>query len=58
MEQYFTEAVRLYRQATDQGFSEAQSNLGLMFEEGLGFKQDFSEAVRWFQIMAAKQPGT
>ena len=58
MEQYFTEAVRLYRQATDRGFAEAPSNLGLMFEIGLGFKQDFGEAVRWFLIMAVKQPGT
>ena len=58
MEQYFTEAVRLYRQATDRGFAEAPSNLGLMVEIGLGFKQDFGEAVRWFRLLAAKQPET
>ena len=28
----------------------AQSNLGLMYEKGLGVKQDYIEAHKWFNL--------
>ena len=52
MKQDFGEAVRLYRKAADQGFANAQYNLGTMYANGQGVKHDFGEAVRWFHKAA------
>jgi TPR repeat protein len=48
------EALRLYRQAADQGFAGAQNNLAVMYEEGAGVPRDDAEAARWYR-MAAEQ---
>jgi TPR repeat protein len=45
--QDYTEAVRWYRKAADQGYAEAQSDLGYMYSEGKGVPQDYTEAVGW-----------
>jgi hypothetical protein len=38
--------------AAEQGDALAQSNLGLMYEQGLGVVQDYAEAVRWYRAAA------
>ena len=41
-----TKAARLYRLAVNQGYANAQCNLGVMFENGAGVPQDFKQAAR------------
>lgn len=38
----------------EQGYARAQSNLGVMYEQGQGVLQDYAEAVRWY-LLAADQ---
>jgi hypothetical protein len=52
--QDYAEAVRLYSLAAAQGHAVAQSNLGLMFENGRGVAQDYAEAVRLYSLAAAQ----
>ncbi len=44
--------MRWYRKAAEQGDADAQNNLGLMYENGLGVLQNYAEAVRWFRKAA------
>lgn len=39
-------------QAAEQGDADAQNNLGAMYAEGQGVRQDDTEAVRWFRQAA------
>ncbi|MEC7641700.1 MAG: SEL1-like repeat protein, partial [Nitrospinota bacterium] len=48
----FKIAYQSFRELADQGFAEAQINLGMMFEKGKGVSQDYKEAVRWYQLAA------
>jgi hypothetical protein len=48
------EAVRWYRKAAEQGYAEAQWELGNMYDNGQGVEQDEAEARRWWS-KAAKQ---
>jgi TPR repeat protein len=41
-----------YRKAAEQGFAEAQNNLGLMCALGRGVTQDDAEAVKWYRKAA------
>ena len=52
--QAFQEAAQWYRKAADRGHAAAQTELGLLFTEGLGVAQDDGEAVRWYR-QAAEQ---
>ena len=52
MNQDFGEAMRWYRMSAKQGDVDAEVNLGLMLENGLGVKQDLEEALRWFRTAA------
>lgn len=45
-------AVRLYRQAAEQGYAPAQNNLAAMYEQGLGVVPDLTEALHWYQRAA------
>ena len=50
-------AVRWYRQAAEQGYADAQYNLGVMYlgvmyHQGEGVLKDAAEAVRWFRLAA------
>jgi hypothetical protein len=38
--------------AAEQGNAEAQNNLGVMYHEGQGVPQDYSESARWYQSAA------
>jgi tetratricopeptide (TPR) repeat protein len=44
----YAEAIRWYREAADQGNAQAQSNIGWLYENGLGVAQDYVEAGRWY----------
>jgi TPR repeat protein len=46
------EAAKRYRLAADQGFAEAQFNLGVMYLQGEGIQQDIKEAARLFELAA------
>ena len=50
--QDYPEAVRWYRQAAEQGDASAQTNLGFMYDRGLGVAQNYAEAVRWYRKAA------
>ena len=45
--------VEAYRVAADQGDAVAQSALGECFEKGQGVRQDFAEAVKWYQLQVS-----
>ena len=46
MKQDDEEAVNWFRKASEQGLAEAQYNLGIMYSNGEGVKQDKSEATK------------
>lgn len=48
------EAFELNRKAAEQGEVHALSNLGYLYKNGNGVKQDYAEAVKWYR-MAAEQ---
>ncbi|WP_158933142.1 tetratricopeptide repeat protein [Acidisphaera sp. S103] len=50
----YAAAMKLYRQAADQGFSKADLGLGEMYEKGEGVPQDYSAAIKWYQKAAAQ----
>ena len=47
-------ASRLYRVAAEQGHSQAQISLGLMYAFGRGVRRDPVEAVKWYRLAAAQ----
>ena len=53
-EKDYKEAVKWYREAADQGYAPAQSDLGLMYESGLGVEKDYKEAVVWYRKAATQ----
>ncbi len=48
------QAVKWYRLAADQGYAEAQSKLGLMYQRGQGVPQDYVQAHMWFNLASAQ----
>jgi TPR repeat protein len=44
----YAEAMRHFRAAADQGFANAQHNIGLLYANGWGVTQDYGEAASWF----------
>ena len=46
-------AVRWYRRAAEQGYADAQFNLGLMYARGEGVPQEYVEAHKWFNLAAS-----
>ena len=49
LEQNYKEAVFWYKKAADQGYAQAQYNLGLLYEDGRGIDQDYYEASQWYK---------
>ena len=45
-------AVQEWRPLAEQGNSDAQSNLGLMYYKGIGVPQDYAEALKWYRLAA------
>ena len=50
----YTTALRRWGPLAKQGNAMAQSNLGVMYEFGLGVPQDFVKAHTWFNLAAAQ----
>ncbi len=48
----YSEAVKWYRKAAEQGDADAQNNLGDCYKNGWGVPQDYSEAVKWYRKAA------
>ena len=51
----YKEALRWYRLAGEIGHKDAQFNLGLMYETGLGVSLDYKEAVKWYTLSAEQR---
>jgi TPR repeat protein len=49
----FAAAIRWFKRAADQGFPNAQHNMGLLYERGDGVSRDSREALRWYRKAAA-----
>ncbi len=45
-------ALVWFKLAAEQGFANAQYNLGVMYDQGQGVAQDYKEAVRWYRKAA------
>ncbi len=48
----YATAIKEFRPLAEQGHAEAQFNLGLMYEIGVGVPQDFAEAAKWYRKAA------
>jgi hypothetical protein len=48
----FAAALRLFQPLAEHGDASAQSNLGVMYEQGQGVAQNYREAMRWFRLAA------
>lgn len=46
----FAKAAEIYQALADQGEAKAQYNLGLMYFNGDGVKQDYNEAIRYYTL--------
>ena len=44
--------VSWYRKGADQGFADAQYNLGIMYANGRGIPQDYVQAHMWLNLAA------
>ncbi len=51
-QQNYTEAVKLFRQAAEQGNAEAQYKLGMCYFMAFGVENDIYEAVKWYKKAA------
>ena len=56
--QNYAEAVKWYRKAAEQGFAEAQYNLGKMYHTGQGVPKDYVLAHMWFNLAASHFPAS
>ncbi|MDG2051139.1 MAG: tetratricopeptide repeat protein [Myxococcota bacterium] len=53
--QSYAGAAKWYRKAAEQGFADAQSNLGLMYLKGEGVVQDYVLAHMWLNLARAQE---
>jgi hypothetical protein len=51
-EMNYTEALKWCRKAAEQGYAEAQNNMGYCYATGKGVEQDYGEAVKWYRKAA------
>lgn len=47
-------AFEKWKPLAEQGNTQAQSNVGLMLDNGQGITQDYKEAVKWYRLAAEK----
>ncbi len=50
----YTNAVRWFQRAADQGSPDAEFKLGMAYAAGQGVLRDYVEAIRWFRLAAEK----
>ena len=48
----YTEAFKYCKKSAEEGIAEAQFNLGYMYQNGQGVKQDYFKAFEWYQKAA------
>ncbi len=48
----YATALREWKPLAEQGDADAQTNLGLMYVNGLGVPQDYKQAVKWYRRAA------
>jgi TPR repeat protein len=46
----YIDAIRWYRIAAAYQHREAQNNIGVLYEAGLGIEQDYVQAAYWYQL--------
>ncbi|WP_428673819.1 tetratricopeptide repeat protein [Reyranella sp.] len=51
----YATALRLWRPLAERGIAEAQSRLGLLYDEGWGVPQDYATAVAWYRKAAEQR---
>ena len=56
MVQDYADAVKWYRLAAEQGFADAQLNLGVMYANGQVMTQNYVQAHLWFNLAASRLP--
>jgi len=52
--QNYAEALKWYRKAAEQGHVQAQLNLGAMYINGTGVRQDYVQGHMWSNLAAAQ----
>ena len=50
----YTEAEKYFRLVAEQGYTEAQYNLGLCYADGKGVTQSYTEAVKYWRLAAGQ----
>ena len=48
----YATALREWKPLAEQGYYNAQNNLGVMFDSGRGVPQDYKTALKWFRLAA------
>ncbi|MBF0125346.1 MAG: sel1 repeat family protein [Magnetococcales bacterium] len=56
--QDFDQAMKWYRKAAKQGYSEAYIRIGSLYHNGTGVVQDFKEAIQWYRKAADQSDAT
>ena len=51
---HYASAYRSFKPLADEGISEAQNNMGFLYENGFGVKRNYTLAIKWYEL-AAKQ---
>ena len=54
----YAAALREWRPLAEQGYVGAQTNLGLMYDDGKGVPEDHAEAVKWYRLAAEQGDGS
>lgn len=49
---HYASAYRSFKPLAEEGISEAQNNLGFLYENGLGVKRNYSLAINWYERAA------
>ena len=45
----------MFRLSAEQGYVEAQFNLGMMYADGQGVAEDYTEAIKWLKLAAEQK---
>lgn len=53
--QCYKTALQCFRNAAEQGYTDAHINLGLMYAKGLGVQKDYRLALYWWQLAEEKK---
>ena len=48
----YATALREWKPLAEQGYYNAQNNLGVMYDSGRGVQQDYKTAVKWYRLAA------